>query len=124
MLTFQKKRNNEEPGILVESGTARLWTTIYPRSGAETVILLHGGPGLPGNFSSLLSRLRPRYQVIHFDQRGTGRSPVKEADYTLAAYIDDLNALGEHFEVSSFHLFGHSWGGLYAQLYAEEHPDW
>jgi proline iminopeptidase len=38
-------------------------------------------------------------------------------------YIADLDAVRSHFRLNQFHLFGHSWGGLYAQIYAEKHPE-
>ncbi len=33
--------------LLIESGSAKLFTIVYPKQNAETVILLHGGPGVP-----------------------------------------------------------------------------
>lgn len=38
-------------------------------------------------------------------------------------YIADLDAISKRFELDSFHLFGHSWGGLYAQIYAAASPE-
>ncbi len=74
------------------------------------------------DFSPLAEHLCGSYQVIAFEQRGTGRSPAKGATYSLDEYLKDLDAVADHFRVERFHLFGHSWGGLYAQIYAEKYP--
>lgn len=109
--------------LCIESKSSQLFTTIYPKQNAQTVILLHGGPGVPMDDSPIAEQLLQKYQVITFEQRGTGRSPTKGAAYSIEEYLDDLNAIAQHFEVEKFHLFGHSWGGLYAQIYAEKYPE-
>lgn len=109
--------------LLIESKNSHLFTTIYPKQNAQTVILLHGGPGVPMDDSPIAEQLLQKYQVITFEQRGTGRSLAKGATYSIEEYLDDLNTIAQHFEVERFHLFGHSWGGLYAQIYAEKYPE-
>ena len=108
--------------MLIESVSAKLFTVVYPKHNAETVILLHGGPGVPMDFSPIPEQLSLKYQVIAFDQRGTGRSPAKGATYSIEEYLKDIDAIAQNFGVNKFHLFGHSWGGLYAQIYAEKNP--
>jgi proline iminopeptidase len=63
-----------------------------------------------------------RMQVITFEQRGIGMNDCGDYTFTMADYINDINNIARFFEIKKFHLFGHSWGGLYAQLYAEEFP--
>jgi hypothetical protein len=41
----------------------------------------------------------------------------------MGAYISDINAIAKHFELKKIHLLGHSWGGLYAQIYANKYPE-
>lgn len=109
--------------IHIESASAKLYTVVYPKQNAETVILLHGGPGVPMNFYSIAGQLSCKYQVITFDQRGTGRSPAAaDATYSMDEYLQDIEAIANYFDLDKFHLFGHSWGGLYAQIYAEKNP--
>ncbi|HCL66015.1 MAG TPA: alpha/beta hydrolase [Rhizobium sp.] len=108
--------------FLIESGSSKLFTVLYQKHEAETVILLHGGPGVPMDLAPISEQLVRGYQVIAFDQRGTGRSPAIGASYAIDEYIKDLDAITHHFDVNEFHLFGHSWGGLYAQIYAEKNP--
>lgn len=107
----------------ISSGDAELYTILYPKDDAETVILLHGGPGVPDNLEFVAASLSEQYQVIIFHQRGTGKSPVRKHDYSIPGYLNDIRAVASYFHLKRFHLFGHSWGGLLAQIFAQEHPD-
>jgi len=107
----------------IQSGSARLTLKIYPKPGADTIILLHGGPGVPDEMTEVRETLAPYFRVVTFNQRGTGPGDHKGCTYTIPDYLDDLNRIAEHLELSRFHLFGHSWGGLYAQLYAKAFPE-
>jgi proline iminopeptidase len=75
------------------------------------------------DFSPIAEQLSRNYQVVTFEQRGTGRSPVTGATYSMDVYLEDIDAIARYFGVNRFHLFGHSWGGLYAQIYAERNPE-
>ena len=108
--------------LLVEGASAKLFTIAYPNHDAESVLLLHGGPGVPMDFSTIAEPLSRKYQVIIFEQRGTRRSPVSGRTYSIDEYVQDIDAIAQRFGVQRFHLFGHSWGGLYAQIYAERNP--
>ena len=86
----------------------------------------------------IVNLLITKYNVIYFDQRGTGNSNNKshhvddeqeedddtnpDRDYSIESYIKDIDVIMEHFGVCKFHIFGHSWGGLYAQVYADVYP--
>ena len=41
----------------------------------------------------------------------------------MEAYVSDIETIADHLKLTKFHLFGQSWGGLYAQLYAQTHPE-
>jgi proline iminopeptidase len=46
-------------------------------SGADTIIVLHGGPGLTQDYLAAdLEPLAFRHTLIHYDQRGAGRSSL------------------------------------------------
>lgn len=107
--------------IEIEQNGERLFTSFYPNYQQETVILLHGGPGIPSDLKEVADLLKQDYQVICFHQRGTGLSPCN-GDYSIARYLADIDVVARHFAVDKFHLFGYSWGGLYAQLYALKYP--
>lgn len=112
----------EEIVEIVESGKAELHTRVYPRQPADSVIILHGGPGVPMDFDFIVEQLSRHYQVIIFDQRGTGLSPIRGGGFSVDEYVNDINAIAEHFGLNRFHLLGHGFGGLYAQLFAKKHP--
>jgi len=119
---------HEDPmTVLVSNRTVTLHVTVHspPQENEKkaTVLLLHGGPGVPNAYVDVVQVLTPQYQVLTFEQRGTGMSSNPSGDYSMEGYISDINAIATHFSLERFHLWGHSWGGLYAQIYAQEHPD-
>lgn len=104
----------------VPNKEVRLHTTVYSPHKDKTIFLLHGGPGVPDEMQEVVNCLSNSYRVILFEQRGVGLSECKNCGFTMEDYISDLDAIANHFEIKQFHLFGHSWGGLYAQIYAEQ----
>jgi proline iminopeptidase len=60
-----------------------------------------------------------------WDQRGAGLSRRHDCDaYTMAGVEGDLSALVEHVSPGRpVRLIGQSWGGMYASLYINHHPD-
>ncbi|MBV6643252.1 MAG: alpha/beta hydrolase [Cyclobacteriaceae bacterium] len=123
MLSSENLFAQQTEYIKIQNGEVILNTTIYPKENAETVILLHGGPGVPDPMTEVALELNNKFQVITFEQRGTGQSWNPNSEYAMTDYISDIDSIASHFNLESFHLFGHSWGGLYAQIYAEERPE-
>jgi len=123
MLSSENLFAQTAQNLKIQNGEVTLNTTIYPKENAETVILLHGGPGVPDPMTELALDLNNKFQVINFEQRGTGQSLNPNAEYAITDYISDIDSIASHFNLESFHLFGHSWGGLYAQIYADARPE-
>jgi proline iminopeptidase len=91
--------------------------------GPPTVVL-HGGPGahhdylLPG-----FDALADGRELIYYDQRGGGRSPVaRDVAVGWTEQVADLDALRTAWGLERLTLAGYSWGGLLALLYAVSHP--
>jgi proline iminopeptidase len=89
------------------------------------VIVLHGGPG--SDYRSLLP-LKPlsnEYQLVFYDQRGSGLSPrVPDDQLTLEQFVEDLHGVvGATSPHGPVRLIGHSWGAMLAAAYLERHPD-
>jgi proline iminopeptidase len=96
----------------------------FGESGKPVLIVLHGGPGADYRYLLGLKGLADDYQVVFYDQRGTGLSPrVAAAGLTVQSFIDDLDAFVEAFgRGRPVHLLGHSWGAMVASAYAGMHP--
>jgi 3-oxoadipate enol-lactonase len=65
----------------------------------------------------------PHFQVVVFDNRGTGGSGVPPGPYTTAQMADDVATLLETLGIARSHLLGVSLGGMIAQEVALRHPD-
>lgn len=107
----------------IKNGKAELSLKIYSNENSETIILLHGGPGVPDDMLEVVEQLKDRYRVITFEQRGVGLSECNGCGYKMEDYISDIDVISKYLKIDSFHLFGHSWGGLYAQIYADARPE-
>jgi proline iminopeptidase len=102
--------------------------TIYiEESGTKTgipVIFLHGGPcsGTQPHHRRFFNS--EKYRIILMDQRGCGLSlPYGElAHNTTENLIDDIELLRQHLSIEKWLLFGGSWGGTLALLYAQHYP--
>lgn len=96
------------------------------RSGSgPPVVVLHGGPGadhgylLPG-----FDALADGRELIYYDQRGGGRSPVpREVPVGWTEHVADLEALRAQWGLRRMTVAGYSWGGLLALLYALQHGE-
>ncbi|MBL8958870.1 MAG: alpha/beta hydrolase [Gemmatimonadetes bacterium] len=95
-----------------------------------TIVFLHGGPG--ADYRSLLrmadpvdgARLSDRFQLVYWDQRGSGLSQRHgRAELTLAQYRRDLLAIIDHYAPNrQVLLVGHSWGGMFATTFINTYP--
>ena len=88
------------------------------RADGEPLLLLHGGPGVPDSMQSDIAPLLPEMRGISFDQRGVGHSRCRDGRYGIDDYVADIEAIREHLGLPGWHVLGHSWGGVLAQLYA------
>ena len=88
------------------------------------VVFLHGGPGAGCSPDHRRFFDPTRYRIVLFDQRGAGRStPHGELkDNTTEHLVSDIEALRKHLGISTWHVFGGSWGSTLALAYAQEHP--
>lgn len=88
------------------------------------LVLIHGGPG--GTHGSLLPALALADQraVIFYDQLDSGRSdhPGNPANWTVARFTDELEAIRRALGIRRWHVLGHSWGGTIALEYGARRP--
>lgn len=110
--------------------TQRVWFRARDRR-APPLIVLHGGPGAAEGalFRHFNPDLEGDYLVVHWEQRGTGRSypPARAAPPTIDRLLADLDDLVRHvqdrFGARRVVLLGHSFGTVLGALYAHAHPD-
>lgn len=99
--------------------------TAYTVSGASlpTLVFIHGVGMNADVWQSQLEYFGDSYQVIAYDFLGHGESPMPDDKPTLDDYVEQLNRLVDHINVSSFSLVGHSMGALLSVAFALKYPD-
>jgi len=100
----------------LDNGSARIH---YLRTGdGPTVILLQGIGVIGTGWRPQTDGLRDRYSLITIDNRGTGDSTAATGQLTIEDMAADALAVADAEQVDSFHLVGHSMGGIIAQQVA------
>lgn len=82
------------------------------------VVLLHGGPGAPGDMAPLARHLCNQFRILEPLQRISGDVPL-----TVARHVSDLyDVLRNPVQEGPVRLVGHSWGAMLALTYAARYP--
>ena len=140
------------------AGTIPIYFEYYPHTApgpaVGTLVATEGGPGFPATASrddylALYAPLRPHYDVIIMDNRGTGRSSALDcrelqtaptltesniggcgralgaaaALYSTALATDDLAAILDALAIGRIGLYGDSYGSYFAQVFALRHRE-
>jgi pimeloyl-ACP methyl ester carboxylesterase len=109
------------------------WILIRAEEQSKPVLLwLHGGPGSPTMplASQHDMELVKHFVVVHWDQRGAGKSYSPEipiSTMVVDQFVSDTyeltQVLAERFDVPKIYLLGHSWGSQVGILTVAQHPD-
>ena len=80
-------------------------------------LLLVAGLGQPAIAwdPSLIQQMAKQYQVITYDNRGTGLSDKPDNPYSISLFASDAVSLLDILKVPRAHIFGVSMGGMIAQ---------
>jgi pimeloyl-ACP methyl ester carboxylesterase len=93
-----------------------------PRDG-EPILLIMGFLMNAGAWGAQIPALTPRFRVLAYDNRGSGRSSQPEGAYSIAQLTDDAAALMAETGMASAHVVGASMGGMIAQELTLRHPE-
>ena len=90
----------------------------------KAAVFVHGGPGAGGDVGARRFFDPAGYRIIVFDQRGAGRSRPEASltDNTTWHLVADMERLRNELGISSWLVFGGSWGSTLSLAYAQRHP--
>ncbi len=95
-----------------------------PFAGAPVVVLIAGLGGSGSYWLPQLAVLGQEYQVVCYDQRGTGNNPdTLPEDYTLAHMADELALALAGAGIARYCVVGHALGALVGLRLAIDKPD-
>jgi pimeloyl-ACP methyl ester carboxylesterase len=89
--------------------------------GEETVLFLHGLPGVAEVWLPTIDSLSPGRRYVAIDQRGHGQSWAPVAGYSAADMFADARGMIDHLG-APVHLVGHSMGARVAMVLAARVP--
>lgn len=97
---------------------------IFGNPNGIPVVFLHGGPGAQIGEKARWFFNPDKYQVILFDQRGTGKSKpfLSLTNNTPFASVKDIETLRIKLGIEKWIVFGGSYGTTLGLLYAILHP--
>lgn len=113
--------------FVIKAATAQPSIHHYAIGKGEPMLLINGGPGWSSyHMKPVAVKLSEMgYRVILFDQRGTGKSPVKINTSTIKfdLMVDDIEQIRKERGIDSWTVYGHSFGGILAMAYASKYPE-
>jgi pimeloyl-ACP methyl ester carboxylesterase len=96
----------------------------YETHGTGEPLLLIMGLGANATaWEQQIPAFREEFQVIAFDNRGSGRSDKPPPPYSMQELAEDARGLLDQLGIESAHVFGMSMGGMIAQELALQHPE-
>jgi len=115
-----------DTGRVVASDGLLLWyETITPSSEPKGTVLLImglGGNALEWPLYFVNPIVEAGYQVIRFDNRGTGLSSYGGGRYSIKDMAEDALSVLDHLDIDEAHIVGMSMGGMIAQVIAIDYP--
>lgn len=95
-----------------------------PYEGAPVVVFISGLGGSGSYWLPQLAALEPEYQVVCYDQRGTGNNPATLPEgYSLAQMADELAQALAEAGIARYSVVGHALGALVGLQLALDRPD-
>lgn len=98
------------------------WTAGQRSDGNPSLVMVHGGPGLPDYLGPVAAAVADLCRVHRYDQRGTGGSPW-DGEHTIARHVRDLDLLLDAWGYDRAVLVGHSFGTDLVSFFLLAHPE-
>lgn len=111
------------PGTFISIGTRQLHV-MRVGAGQPLVVLESGSGNFSLDWQPVMQQIAEFTEVLAYDRAGHGWSDSSPSVGPLCEVVNDLHKLLQALNESApVVLVGHSLGGLYAQLFARQHPD-
>lgn len=114
----------------IRLGGADQWILVRGWDRSKPLLLfVHGGPGFPEMpFAYVNAGLEKEFVVVHWDQRGAGKSYARVHDpLDVEQFVSDIRELSavllRRFGARKLFLVGHSWGSMIGALAAARDPE-
>jgi proline iminopeptidase len=106
-------------GHFITRDSLSLWYTISGH-GPALVVPTPGWGASSDMYMRSLVAIEGSFSLIYFDTRGAGRSeaPAEKSGYAFKFFVDDLEALRLHLQLSDWLIFAHSDASLQGMAYA------
>ncbi|KAH7084251.1 Alpha/Beta hydrolase protein [Paraphoma chrysanthemicola] len=99
--------------------------TVHKLTSKPPILFLHGFGSCKEDLADI--SIHPdlqQYGYLAYDAPGCGHTKSSDVSRTSISFlVATAEAVMSHFEISQFHIMGHSMGGLTALLLAHRHPD-
>jgi pimeloyl-ACP methyl ester carboxylesterase len=105
----------------VKVNDIQLYHEVHGRG--EPLVLIMGLGASTNGWDMQIPTFSREFQVVAFDNRGSGRSDKPASRYTMRLFADDTAGLIEALGIASAHVYGQSMGGLIAQELALSYPE-
>jgi len=107
--------------MILKVNDVKLW--VEKQGKGQPFVLCHGGPGAYDYLAPIANMVDDICTVIRYDQRGSGRSQ-HVGPYDVQTHINDLEALRQQLNITSWIVGGHSWGASLALAYSTRFPQY
>jgi pimeloyl-ACP methyl ester carboxylesterase len=105
----------------VNSAGAKLYYEVH--GDGDPLLMIPGFGSTTLVYFANIAPLAERFKVIVFDPRGSGRSGVPAAGWSMRVFLDDCVAVLEEAGEQSAHVAAASFGGMVAQNLALAYPE-
>jgi pimeloyl-ACP methyl ester carboxylesterase len=88
----------------------------------EPVVFIPGFSSDHTIWGAVVDSFKAKYQVLLFDNRGSGQTDVPKGPYSIEGMTEDLVALCSQLGINQAHFIGNSMGGFILQTLAYRYP--